>query len=108
MESVAQLCETLRDVGVMGTGGFEAYAALGGPGDAELQECQRAAEKSGVAGTPHYRFADGAGKQFGLFGREHLALIRLKMHGAGLARRADVRPDFSHAWQAPSERASSL
>ncbi len=98
LDSVAQLRDTLLAVGGDDSG-FDAFMGADGDGMQELEACQSEAEASGVAGVPHYVFDDEAsGRTLGLFGREHLALIRGKLHAAGLARRGDVRPDFSHAW----------
>ena len=70
------------------------------PGAAELESCIAEAEATGFVGVPHYVFDDAAsGRRLGLFGREHLALIREKFQAQGLVRTPDVRPDFSHAWR---------
>ena len=72
-------------------------AAPDGPGTAELESC--IAEADVCVGVPHYVFDDAtSGRRLGLFGREHLAVIREKFQAMGLARTPDVRPDFSHAW----------
>ena len=99
LESLEQLKNTLEVVGV-DLDGFEKYMAPGGQGETELAEHMSNAEAAGFAGVPHYVFDDvDSGRRLGLFGREHLALIRSKFHARGLARRADVAPEFSHAWQ---------
>ena len=60
---------------------------------------QSAAEGTGAVGVPHYVWWGGGGcRPLGLFGREHLALLRGKMHAAGLARRPSVSPGISHAY----------
>ena len=75
-------------------------AAPDGPGTAELESCIAEAEADGCVGVPHYVFDDAtSGRRLGLFGREHLAVIREKFQAMGLARTPDVRPDFSHAWR---------
>ncbi len=103
LESLDALQATLAEVGA-DTDGFAAYMAIEGPGDTELQDVMEKADASGFTGVPHYVFQDSAsGRELGLFGREHLALIREKFHGDGLARSADVRPEFSHAWRGPSD-----
>ena len=57
------------------------------------------ADAAGFAGAPHYVFNDASsGRELGLFGREHLALIREKFAVEGLARSPTVRAEFSHAW----------
>ena len=101
VESSEQLRTTLKEVGVNLTN-FDEFMVPNGTGDVVLAECNAAAEATGVAGVPHYVFDDPAtGRPLGLFGREHLALIREKFHVAGLARRSDVEPAFSHAWWGP-------
>ena len=70
-----------------------------GAGAEELESCMAKAEAAGFTGVPHYVFHDApSGKEIGLFGREHLALIREKFGAEGLARSPAVRPEFSHAW----------
>ncbi len=99
LESLEALRGTLTEAGAE-TEGFDAFAATNGPGTAELESCIAGAEASGFVGVPHYVFDDAAsGRRLGLFGREHLALIREKFQAQGLARTPDVRPDFSHAWR---------
>ena len=101
LESLEALRGTLTKVGAE-TEGFDAFAAPDGPGAAELESCIAGAEATGFVGVPHYVFDDaGSGRRLGLFGREHLALIREKFQAQGLARTPDVRPDFSHAWRGP-------
>ena len=101
IESHEQLCKTLIEVGVC-TDRFVTFMATNGAGDAELKSCIEKAETSGLTGVPHYVFDDPASNRvIGLFGREHLALIRQKFDAEGLARTPDVRPEFSHAWRGP-------
>ena len=72
---------------------------LANEAEGELQKIMARAEDSGVVGVPHYVFFDSRlERELGLFGREHLALIRSKFATAGLAKSADVRAEFSHAW----------
>ncbi len=98
IESLEQLQGSLTEVGAHSEG-FEEFVAQAGPGEAELESCREAAEATGWTGVPHYVFDDTAsGRQLGLFGREHLALIREKLSAEGLARSPAVRPEFSHAW----------
>lgn len=98
IESLDQLHGTLIEIGA-DTGGFQAYMAPSGAGGAELESCMAKAEAAGCAGVPHYVFHDTvSGGELGLFGREHLALIREKFAADGLARTPSVRPEFSHAW----------
>lgn len=99
IESFNQLQNTLMEAGAY-TDGFEEYMTPNGKGQAELQECMLKAESSGFAGVPHYVFFDTVlGHHLGLFGREHLTLIREKFAADGLARDPSVRSEFSHTWR---------
>jgi 2-hydroxychromene-2-carboxylate isomerase len=101
LESPEQLCSSLTAIGAR-TDGFETYIATGGAGEVALRESMARAEDTGCTGVPHYVLpADAAGRMLGLFGREHLALIRGKLGEEGLARHPHVQPEFSHAWQGP-------
>jgi 2-hydroxychromene-2-carboxylate isomerase len=98
VEASDQLLASLREVGA-DCDGFDAFMAPGGAGEIELKNCLAKAEASGISGVPHYVFHDDTlGRELGLFGREHLTLIRQKLQAAGLARSSGVRPEFSHAW----------
>ena len=97
MESLAQLQGTLQSVGA-DTAAFLPFMEGGGAGDEALRASNEAAEAAGAVGVPHYVFHQADGRQLGLFGREHLALLRLKLHAEGLARTADVSPHLSHTW----------
>jgi 2-hydroxychromene-2-carboxylate isomerase len=102
LESTSQLRSTLEDIGAQ-TEGFEEFIAPNGPGETELERCMNKAEAAGSIGVPHYVFHDAASKrERGLFGREHLELIRYKYSEQGLARHDGVRAQFSHAWRGPS------
>ena len=102
IESLDQLRRTLVEIGAH-TDGFEPYMASDGAGDVELQSCMAKAEASGFTGVPHYVFYDTVlGRELGLFGREHLALIREKFAADGLARTTSVSPECSHAWRSNS------
>ena len=104
MESLEQLRGTLVAIGAH-TDSFEAYMASNGAGDVKLQSCMAKAESSGFTGVPHYVFYDTVlGRELGLFGREHLTLIREKFAADGLARTTSVRPEFSHAWRGNSAK----
>merc|ERR1712087_661346 len=73
---------------------FAKYASADGPGTRALAAVVEAAEEGGVFGVPSY-LLDGE-----LFwGREHLPLIRMRLHDLGLARRPDVTPDFSFVYR---------
>ena len=101
LESSSQLRSTLTDVGA-DTEGFEQFIAPNGRGETELARCITEAEAAGLIGVPHYAFYDAtSGRELGLFGREHLALIREKFAEEGLARYGEVRAEFSHAWHGP-------
>jgi len=102
VESLEQLRGTLDEVGCR-TDGFETFMAPNAAGELELEGCKAKAEAAGITGVPHYVFKDVAsGRELGLFGREHLALIREKFAAQGLARTPTVRPAFSHAWRGPA------
>ncbi len=101
LESLDALRASLAEVGG-DVARLEDFVAPGGPGERELAQAMADAEASGFAGAPHYVFHDSVKRRdVGLFGREHLALIRAKLAADGLARNAEVRPEFSHAWQGP-------
>jgi 2-hydroxychromene-2-carboxylate isomerase len=101
VESLPQLRNSLLDLGA-DLDGFEAFVEPGGQGEQEVIKCMEDAQASGFVGVPHYVFDDVAiGRQVGLFGREHLALIRSKLEAQGLARDTSVQADFSHAWRGP-------
>ena len=98
IESLERLRGTLAEVGAR-TDGFEDFMARNGAGETEIENCMAKAEAAGFVGVPHYVFNDAdSGRELGLFGREHLALIRRKFGAEGLARTPAVRPEFSHAW----------
>jgi 2-hydroxychromene-2-carboxylate isomerase len=106
LESQTQLRDTLVNLGA-DMNGFEAFVGADGQGQAELTQCMEDAHANGFVGTPHYVFHDHAtDRQVGLFGREHLALIRTKLAEQGLARNDQVQADFSHAWRGPGTLAS--
>lgn len=102
LESQPQLRAACERVGA-NLDGFDAYVQDGGPAAQVLTEIMQRAEAQGCVGVPHYVFNDtDKDRQVGLFGREHLALIRRKYLAAGLARRSDVRAEFSHTWSGPT------
>ena len=101
IESLDQMRNTLADLNV-NLDGFETFVDPDGQGEQELSRCIEDAHASGFVGTPHYVFHDDASdRQIGLFGREHLTLIRSKLSEQGLARGDEVQPEFSHAWGGP-------
>ena len=98
LESYDCLNRASENVGV-DTSGLESYVADDGPGQREIEASMTAAQNTGYVGVPHYVFEDPeSDRTVGIFGREHLALIRTKYMAAGLARRPDVKAEFSHAW----------
>ena len=101
LESLDQLCSTLTAIGAC-TDNFETFMTKNGAGDTELESCIETAEATGLTGVPHYVFDDDdTGRVLGLFGREHLTLIREKFSAEGLARTPHILPEFSHAWRGP-------
>lgn len=102
LESLAQLSETLSTIGA-NLSGLESFIEPGGAADEQVRLLASEAEASGCVGVPHYVLHDEQqGRELGLFGREHLALIREKLADEGLARLPDTKPDFSHAWRGPA------
>jgi 2-hydroxychromene-2-carboxylate isomerase len=101
IESLVQLRASLEALEA-NLEGYEDFVKADGPGQRELEQCMDDAHASGFVGAPHYVFEDQAtGRQVGLFGREHLALIRSKLSAEGLARNDYVQPECSHAWRGP-------
>lgn len=102
LESEVQLQASLVAAGAI-LEGFDEYVATNGPAEEELDRCMQEAVNTGYSGVPHFVIFDtSVNKQLGLFGREHLALIRGKLQQEGLARHSNVQPEFSHAWRSPS------
>jgi 2-hydroxychromene-2-carboxylate isomerase len=101
IESLVQLRKSLVDVGAK-LDGFEDFVAADGDAQRELLQHVEDAHSSGFVGVPHYVFHDAViDRQVGLFGREHISLIRSKLAEQGLARDSSVRAEFSHAWRGP-------
>jgi 2-hydroxychromene-2-carboxylate isomerase len=101
LESEQDLRRALQAVGVS-LDGFTDYVADGGEGERQLSQSMKRAEETGYSGVPHYVFSDTAvDREVGLFGREHLALIRGKYAKSGLSRNDTVVAEFSHAWNGP-------
>jgi len=99
LESVQALRDACVDVGV-DTVSIDRYIQDGGEGAKAVEASMTAADESGFVGVPHYVFTEPTtGRTSGLFGREHLTLIRSKFMQQGLARHSAVRAEFSHAWQ---------
>ena len=72
---------------------WKQYRTTHGPND--LQDVVADAEAAGVFGVPSYLLDDGEI----FWGREHLPLIRLRLHKRGLARRDSVCPEVPFVWQ---------
>ena len=102
IESISQLKDALAEVGA-DLSGFDEFIIDGGEGEQKVLAYKEEAHASGFVGTPHYVFYDNqSDRTLGLFGREHLALIRSKFAALGLARNDRVKAEFSHAWSGPS------
>lgn len=106
MEDPEVLKSTLAELGA-DPSGFDEYIEEGGEGDQAMAEMAAAAEASGAVGVPHVEWQvpdkkNGGLKTKGMFGREHLSLIRLQLHEHGLARRDDVEAHISHAYVTPA------
>lgn len=102
VESHTELRDTLENVGA-DLDGFEEFVSAGGEAERELKRYVEDAHGNGFVGVPHYVFFDDViDRQVGLFGREHLTLIRSKLEAQGLARGDQVKAEFSHAWRGPS------
>jgi 2-hydroxychromene-2-carboxylate isomerase len=101
VESMTQLRDSLAHLGA-DMNGFDEFVGPDGEGQRELTKYSAAAHANGFVGVPHYVFHDDAtDRQIGLFGREHLTLIRRKLSAQGLARNDSVEAEFSHAWRGP-------
>ncbi|MEM9355684.1 MAG: DsbA family protein [Pseudomonadota bacterium] len=101
VESEEQLRGSLTHLGVS-LDGFDDYVKPDGPAQQELEKCVDDAHANGCVGVPHYVFFDHDTERWtGLFGREHLALIRSKFAARGLARNDSVQAEFSHVWRGP-------
>jgi len=74
---------------------FEQYTK--GEGPSELRNFRQEAEETGAVGVPHLVFPY-KDKRVGMFGREHLGLIRHTLHELGLARSSKVEWKVSHYW----------
>ena len=101
IESQEMLRGTLLQLGA-DVDGFEDFVAPEGAGEQQVQQCMANADGDWMVGVPHYVFDDAAaGRKLGLFGREHLTLIRGKFAGEGLARHDRALVEFPHAWRGP-------
>ena len=98
LESLTDLRFAAAGVGVE-LANLDEFVADGGEGEHLLADTMVEAEQNGFTGAPHYVFDDHEKeRKVGLFGREHLALIRSKYLSRGLARHNDVKSHFSHTW----------
>lgn len=101
IESSEMLRGSLVQVGA-DVAGFEDFVAPGGAGELQVQQCMATADGDWMVGVPHYVFDDAsAGRKLGLFGREHLSLIRGKFNAEGLARHERAVTEFPHTWRGP-------
>jgi 2-hydroxychromene-2-carboxylate isomerase len=92
IEDGAVVERVLSEAGI-DTAGFAAWAA--GEGRELHDQIRATAEARGVFGVPTFVLDDEL-----FWGREHLALIRLRLVDLGLARAGVERPlDVSHAWR---------
>lgn len=92
IEDPAVVEAVLQEAGA-GTSGFRDYAE--GDGRAEHDRIRAEAEERGVFGVPTYIIEDEL-----YWGREHLALIRMRLDELGLARDAGVETTtVSQAWR---------
>ena len=94
VEDPEVLASVLAEVGAE-TAGFLDF--LAGEGRREHDEIRARAEERGVWGVPTFVVDDEV-----FFGREHVSMVRLRLHERGLARNDAVVPDVSHAWR-PTE-----
>ena len=91
--------DTLTETMSVPAGDFRDYIAPDGRGDQYMSRIRSEAEDVGLVGVPHLAMTLKESEQIlGLYGREHLSLLRLYLHEEGLARRTDVTPHVSHAW----------
>ena len=99
MEDASVLKETLADLGA-DVSGFDAFVEPGGEGDQGMAAIREEGDASGCVGVPHLEWTRPSdGRVVGMFGREHLALLRLQLHEQGKARNSGVNPHISHAWR---------
>ena len=74
---------------------FDEY--LNTRGKKAVLDHMKIADNTGFVGVPHIVF-DLNNKSTGMFGREHLSLVRHTMHERGLARSNEVSWQISHYW----------
>ena len=99
MEDASVLKQTLADLGA-DVSGFDAFVEPGGEGDQGMAAIREEGDASGCVGVPHLEWTRPSdGRVVGMFGREHLALLRLQLHEQGKARNSGVNPHISHAWR---------
>jgi 2-hydroxychromene-2-carboxylate isomerase len=92
IEDLGVIERVLNEAGI-GTAGFAAWAEE--EGRALHDRIRTGAEARGVFGVPTFVLDDEL-----FWGREHLALIRLRLFELGLARPDAVKPlEVSHAWR---------
>jgi len=105
IQDISLLKHTMKQSGISDQhiSGFDEYVTTGA-GAQDLSTCMTEADESGHVGCPHFVFWEPDGKRIGIFGREHIGLIRHKMHAQGLAKNEHVNPDICHYWVEPSRK----
>lgn len=95
MDSFPNIKGVLEKVGLSESKicGFKNYTQKQGVMD--LEKFNEEAHDSGHVGCPHLVF-DFNGERIGLFGREHISLIRYTMSNLGLARSSEVDWEVPH------------
>ena len=98
MNNLPNISKVLEKIGVPETDlvKFESYTKKQGMKD--LEQFNQEAHESGHVGCPHLVF-DLNGKRIGLFGREHISLIRHTMSDLELERNHDVNWQVPHFWK---------
>ena len=98
MNNLPNISKVLEKIGVPETDlvKFENYTKKQGMKD--LEQFNQEAHESGHVGCPHLVF-DLNGKRTGLFGREHISLIRHTMSDLELERNHDVKWQVPHFWK---------
>jgi len=98
MDNFSNITEILKAAGLSDQQlhGFKKYTQKQGVED--LENFKNEANESGHVGCPHLVF-DYNGKKIGLFGREHISLIRHTMSELGLERSHEVKWEVPHFWK---------
>ena len=98
MDNLSNISKILKKIGVpeIDLVKFANYTEKQGMND--LEKFNQEAHESGHVGCPHLVF-DLNGKRTGLFGREHISLIRHTMSDLDLERNHDVKWQVPHFWK---------